>query len=70
MENLPDVKSFFEQKIINTDLLLVGFPSSEVEGKQFKMQSCRTSTHKQNVLKCDENHEIFFITRGTTIQGS
>jgi hypothetical protein len=32
MENLPDVKPFFRQKIINTDLLLVGFPSSEVEG--------------------------------------
>ena len=32
MENLPDVKSFFRQKIINTEIHLVGFPSSEVEG--------------------------------------
>jgi hypothetical protein len=65
--NLPDIKAFFKEKIIHTKQHLVGFPSSEVDGYQLTMYHCRTSTHKQNVLKCGGNQETFFITRGITI---
>jgi hypothetical protein len=35
--NLPDVKGFFREKIINPNQHLAGFPSSEVERHQLTM---------------------------------